>query len=81
MRALLACISSSKARKAIWFCVSVSLLFIQMAFISHFTWTYVVYNLTMKKVVFLGEGPTHFIQQMKRSLINYKANEINPQML
>ena len=68
MHALLAYISSSEAREAIWFCAFVSLLFIQMAFISLFTWTYVVYNVTMKKVVFLGEGPTHFIQQMKRSL-------------
>ena len=81
MRVLLAYISLSKAHKAISFCVSVSLLFILMVFISHFTWTYVVYNLTMKKVVFLGEWPTHFIQQIKRSLINYKAIEINPQML
>jgi len=41
------------------------------ALITYFTWTYVFYNLTMKKVTIWGlRGLTHFIQKMKRGLIN-----------
>ena len=71
MHALLAYISSSEARKAIWFCVSVSLLFIQIAFISHFTWIYVVFNLTMKKVVVFRWGADTL----------YSPNETKPDKL